>query len=87
MLFTLHSLQEQEIWALDRIAKMRRDLRPYVIENPRRWSGLLARMTRAKAIRGSNSIEGINVSQEDAIAAIDGEDPAMPPSRAWDCSS
>ena len=83
MLFALHSLQEGEIWALDRIAKMRRDLRRYVVENPRRWSGLLARMTRAKAIRGSNSIEGINVSQEDAIAAIDGEDPAEADRPTW----
>ena len=28
-------------------------------------------MTRARALIGSNSVEGINVSDEDAIAAID----------------
>lgn len=33
-------------------------------------------MTRARALRASNSIEGINVSDEDAIAAVDNEDPA-----------
>ena len=32
-------------------------------------------MTRARALRASNSIEGINVTDEDAIAAVDGEDP------------
>jgi hypothetical protein len=36
--------------------------------------GLLARMTRARALRASNGIEGINVSAEDALAAVDGED-------------
>jgi Fic family protein len=33
-------------------------------------------MTRARALRASNSIEGINISAEDALAAVDGEDPA-----------
>ena len=53
---------------------MRHDLAPYVLQQPRRWTGLLARMTRARALRASNSIEGINVTDEDAIAAVDGED-------------
>ena len=49
----------------------------------RRWTGLLARMTRARALIGSNSVEGINVSDEDAIAAIDGEDPASTDRETW----
>jgi len=37
--------------------------------------GLLRRNTLARAVRGSNSIEGYNVTAEDAIAAVDGEEP------------
>ena len=39
-----------------------------LFQQPRRWTGVLARMTRAKALRASNSIEDINVSQEDALS-------------------
>ena len=64
-------------------AKIRTDLRRYVVTEPRRWTGLLARMTRARALVASNSIEGINVSAEDAIAAIDGEDPTNTDRDSW----
>jgi Fic family protein len=62
---------------------MRHDLRHYVVQQPTRWTGLLARMTRARALQGSNSIEGINISAEDAIAAVDGEDPADADRPTW----
>lgn len=76
MLFAYGKPDEAEQRVLDRIAEMRAQLRHQVVEDPRRWTGLLARMTRARALRASNSIEGINVSAEDALAAVDGEDPA-----------
>ena len=63
--------------------RIRQDLRRYVVLEPRRWMGLLARMTRARALAGSNSVEGINVSDEDAIAAIDGEDPVSADRDTW----
>jgi Fic family protein len=40
-------------------------------------------MTRARALRASNSIEGINVSAEDAIAAVDNEDPSEADKATW----
>ena len=83
MLYTYTELDAAERHALDRIDALRRDLRHSVVQNPQRWTGLLARMTRAKALRASNSIENINVSQEDAIAAIDGEDPAEADRPTW----
>lgn len=83
MLFTYRSLDRAEMDVLDRIAEMRHTLRYAVEQEPRRWTGLLARMTRAKALRESNSIEGINISAEDAIAAIDGEDPAEADRPTW----
>jgi Fic family protein len=76
VLFTYDQGDAEETRALERIAEMRHQLRHQVQGQPRRWTGLLARMTRARALRASNSIEGINVSAEDALAAVDGEDPA-----------
>lgn len=75
MLFTYRSLDTEEKAVLERIDGMRHQLRHYVTQEPRRWTGLLARITRARALRASNSIEGINVSAEDAMAIIDNEEP------------
>jgi Fic family protein len=83
MLYTYTELDEIERRVLDRIDEMQRDLRHWVVQNPRRWTGVLARMTRARALRASNSIEDINVSQEDAVAAVDGEDPAETDRQTW----
>ena len=83
MLFTAAELAADEERVVERVAQMRNELRSHVVLQPRRWTGLLARMTRARAIRASNSIEGINVSQEDAIAAVDGEDPAEADRPTW----
>lgn len=57
--------------ALARIGMLRRELRGYVAE-PRRWHGLVRRVLAAKAIQASNSIEGYDVSDEDAVAVVDG---------------
>lgn len=40
----------------------------------RRWTGAFARMTLAKGIQGSNSIEGYNVTDDDALAAVENEE-------------
>ena len=53
---------------------MRRELR-HVLRTPRRWDGVLRRSTLARAIQGSNSIEGYVVAEDDAAAALDGEEP------------
>lgn len=82
MLFASPTLNDAERRVVDRIATMRHSLRHHVHE-PRRWTGLLARLTRARDMRASNSIEGINVSDEDAIAAIDGEDPEEADRHTW----
>ena len=83
MLFTYRSLDDEEKRVEEATARIRHALRQYVVTEPRRWTGLLARMTRARALVGSNSVEGINVSDEDAIAAIDGEDPANTDRETW----
>lgn len=83
MLYTCPELDPAELAVLARIETLQRDLRHHVVLEPRRWTGLLARMTRARALRASNSIEDINVSQEDAIAAVDGEDPIEADRQTW----
>ncbi len=74
MIFQTPTLGAEEVNALERIDKLRSDLRYYVAE-PRRWVGSVRRVLSARAIQGSNSIEGYNVSVEDAIAAVGGEEP------------
>ena len=54
-----------------------------VLRVPRRWSGGLRRTTQARAIRGSNTIEGYTVSAEDAVAAVDEEPPLSADERTW----
>jgi Fic family protein len=61
---------EQEVLAL--IDGLREDLRDKVAE-PRRWGGTLRRMSFARAVQGSNSIEGYDASLEDVVAAVEGE--------------
>ena len=49
----------------------------------RRWVGLLSRVTMARVIQGSNSIEGFNVSVQDALAAVDGDQPLDASGDTW----
>lgn len=83
MLYIYETLDTQEAAVLERIVQLRRDLKFYVVQEPRRWTGLLARMTRARALRASNSVEGINISAEDAIAVIDNEEPVDADKPTW----
>ncbi len=83
MIFRYGAPSDDERAALDRIAAMRRELRHYVVHSPRRWTGLLARLTRARALRASNSIEGLNVSDEDAIAVVDNAEPTEADRETW----
>lgn len=50
---------------------------------PRRWTGLLRRTSTARAIQGSNTIEGYTVSDEDAVAAVDDEPPLSADEETW----
>lgn len=53
---------------------MRKTLR-HLLRTPTRWQGGLRRSALARAIQGSNSIEGYQVAEDDAAAAVDGEEP------------
>jgi Fic family protein len=71
VLFQTPQMSFEEAAALDKIEKLRNQLRFRVAE-PRRWVGQVRRVLGARAIQASNSIEGYNVSVEDALAAIGG---------------
>jgi len=69
--FETPTIGPEERAALARIGELRSGLRIYVAE-PRRWSGSVRRVLAARAIQGSNSIEGYSISDEDAVAVVDG---------------
>lgn len=81
MLFKTPELDEQELQVLARIDEVRRTL-SYAV-TARRWTGSIRRMVQAKAVQGSNSIEGIHVTVDDAIAAVDNEEPLEAGSETW----
>ncbi len=67
----LSSLDEEVLGQIDALGD---ELRFY-LRAPRRWYGTLRRATFARAVQGSNSIEGYHASVEDVAAVIDGEEP------------
>jgi len=82
MLFKAEKLTQAEKDVISRIEEARKTLK-YNLATPRRWKGLLRRNTLARAVRGSNSIEGYNVTAEDAIAAVEGEEPLDANRESW----
>jgi Fic family protein len=55
------------------IGGLRDQLGNYVNTEPRRWFGTLRRMSFARAVQASNSIEGYDASLDDVVAAVDDE--------------
>lgn len=72
MIFETPELREDERDVLHLIADLRSELQDRVAE-PRRWAGTLRKMAFARAVQGSNSIEGYNASLDDVVAAVEGE--------------
>jgi len=81
MLFKTPDLDEQELAVIAKVDEARTTL-SYAVAS-RRWTGSIRRMAEAKAIQGSNSIEGINVTVDDAIAAVQNEEPLDADSEVW----
>jgi Fic family protein len=73
-IYTAPALTTEDEAVLSEIHRMRKELR-HVLRTPRRWEGVLRRSALARAIQGSNSIEGYQVDEDDAAAAVDGEEP------------
>ncbi|GLY15937.1 cell division protein Fic [Kineosporia sp. NBRC 101677] len=74
MLIACPEPERVELDVLNRIDELRERLR-WQLHEPRRWSGSLRRLSLARAIQGSNSIEGYDARLDDAAAVALGEDP------------
>jgi Fic family protein len=74
MLFRQPELESVEIDVLGQIGELKKALR-YRTYEPRRWDGSLRRLLFARAIQGSNTIEGYTVAIDDAAAIADREEP------------
>lgn len=74
MLFGTPELDPEDRAVLTGIHTLRASLAD-VLRVPRRWDGGLRRSMLARAIQGSNSIEGYDVELDDAAAALDDEAP------------
>ncbi|MDE2112931.1 MAG: Fic family protein [Alphaproteobacteria bacterium] len=75
MIFSTPTLEAEDRDVLEVIHQQREILRYSVAQSPNRWTGFLRRNTFARALQGSNSIEGINAALSDAVAIIDDEKP------------
>ena len=75
MIFGTPTLNTEDRQVLELIHGIREQLRYTVAQAPNRWTGSLRRATFARALQGSNSIEGINADLSDAAAIVDDEKP------------
>ena len=75
MIFAEPTLSREDRKVLEILQGQRRRLRIETQHNPRRWHGALRRSTFARAIQGSNAIEGYNATMDEAMAAVEDEPP------------
>src|SRR4051812_37353277 len=75
MIFAYPTLEGIDQEVLGMINEQRDRLRFHVSQNPNRWSGFLRRNTFARALQGSNSIEGYDANLAEAVAIVDDEKP------------
>jgi Fic family protein len=74
MIYATPPATGQDVGVLEEIYGLRTRLK-YHLHEPRRWYGTLRRATLARAVQGSNSIEGYHASVEDVVAVIEHEAP------------
>ncbi|WP_433225096.1 Fic family protein [Microtetraspora malaysiensis] len=74
MLYETPDLEPVDEKILGEVEEMGRDLK-YRLAETHRWDGQLRRQLQARAIQGSNSIEGYRASVEDIESSMVGEEP------------
>ncbi|MBM3957979.1 MAG: Fic family protein, partial [Gemmatimonadetes bacterium] len=75
MVFDIPDLTTADRAVLEAIEALRRELRFHLVP-ARRWYGTLRRATLARAVQGSNSIEGYRASVDDVLIILEHEAPA-----------
>ena len=83
MIFTEPALSAEDYKVLEILKSQRVRLRISTQNNPRRWYGTLRKSTFARAIQGSNAIEGYNATMDEAMAAVEDEPPLDERTEAW----
>jgi len=76
-------LTDEYLDVIDKVEELKQQLKFQVQQHPRRWTGLLRRNTFARNVQGSNSIEGYDVSEDDAVAAVEEEEPTDDRTESW----
>ncbi|HVW81520.1 MAG TPA: Fic family protein [Mycobacteriales bacterium] len=74
MLFECRDLDDRELAVVKQVEDLKQSLR-WQLHEPRRWLGSLRRLSFARNIQGSNSIEGFDAALDDAAAVLAGEEP------------
>lgn len=83
MLFQVPELPPYYSQVIEDIEDCRERLRFSISDNLNRWTGFLARMAYARVVYGSNTMEGVNATFDDAVAVVDGESPLDPKDEDW----
>lgn len=83
MIFGIGPLPPEYLTVVAHIDQLRQQLRYATSDHRRRWTGFLRRSTFARAVQGSNGIEGYNVTEDDAVAAVDEEQPFDAEQETW----
>ena len=73
MIYQSPPLEDADRAVLSMIERQKERLKLFTLNAPRRWFGSLRRSTMARAIQGSNSIEGYHATLDDAMAAVENE--------------
>ncbi len=82
LLFEAPKLATDDLVVIDEIHSIRDQLAA-VLRPPKRWTGGLRRTSQARAIQGSNSIEGYTITEQDAAAAVEDEPPLSADELTW----
>jgi Fic family protein len=71
--FSTPEIEPLDHGVLEMISELRKQLDFRVSHRPRQWVGSLRRLSLARAVQASNSIEGYDASLDDVAAAVDDE--------------
>jgi Fic family protein len=82
-IFMPAKLDEQDLAVLKLIDTQKQRLTNIIHANPQRWTGRLARHMQARALQGSNTIEGYDATLNDALAAVDNDAPMDASEETW----
>lgn len=82
-IFNPPRLTDDDLAVIDLISEQKERLRYYIQNDPPRWNGMMRRNAMARAIQGSNTIEGYHATMDDVIAAVEDQEPMSASGGTW----